>query len=322
MENKTLLIGGGVGAVVVGLLLGWALDGSDGKLRQELDEMRKATAQLSDQVKSIEGGAGETAAKIAQITTGQEGLTTQLSEMKDNIAASADSLRADIANSTTALRDELNAQIGAASSAAEDLRAQVAGLAAGMAQPEPTEPAEPKDEAAPVELVETPSEEATDGGAVLAGPGHTAVLSDGLRIFLARVDAEGGEAMAAVNGLTSRRFRSGQPVAIASGNDLCTVTLSDVTGAGARFAHACGDAVEAPKGTRVGETTRLGDDVRVFVARLDTSEGSAKLAVNGLATRTIDYDNSVSVSTSKGRCDLVLDNIDRGHAALSLACPE
>lgn len=318
MGNKGTLIGGGIGLVVLGLVLGWLFDGSDGDMHHELAEMRQATAKLGDQLKELKNGAGENASKIAEIVSGQEGLTAQMAEMKDNLAASAEALRGDIAASADAVRGELNDQIGAATEAAASLKAQIAGLASGgsddnaAATEAPKADAPAKAEAAPVAAAQT----------LLSGAGRTATITEGLRVFLARMNRESGEAIAAVNGLTTQRFRSGQPVAVAAGDELCTLTLANVSDEGASFDHACGDDVAAPEGVRVGETATVNDGLRVFVSRLDATEGSAVIAINGLGTRVIDYDNGISVTAGEGRCDLMLDNIDRGHAALSLACPE
>ncbi|HDR29778.1 hypothetical protein [Rhodovulum sp.] len=77
-------------------------------------------------------------------------------------------------------------------------------------------------------------------------------------------------------------------------------------------------AAAAAPGTGVGETAILADGaVRVFLSRVDAASGTARMAVNGLATTTLAMGESVAAD---GACSVALGGVEGNRASLGYAC--
>ncbi|TCM76967.1 hypothetical protein [Rhodovulum steppense] len=103
--------------------------------------------------------------------------------------------------------------------------------------------------------------------------------------------------------------------------------LGEVSGSVAETAAAPApaDAPEAAPVTAaaavdagVGETAIFGDGaVRVFLSRVDAAAGTARIAVNGLATTTLAVGESVEAD---GACSVTLGGVEGNRASLGYAC--
>jgi hypothetical protein len=85
-------------------------------------------------------------------------------------------------------------------------------------------------------------------------------------------------------------------------------------------APAPADPGTPPEGITAGETAILSDGaLRVFLSRVDEAAGTADVRANG-ADLTLAVGQPQTVASAAGDCEVSLDALDRGHAAVSGAC--
>lgn len=301
MENKTPLIAGGVGVVVLSMLFGWMFSSDND---ENLDALEKAQAEIGERLDGLQADNEAVASQLTGLTTRLDEVQTQLTEQLASAGSVTDELKARM--------DGLSADMETAQGALADAVSSMSDTA------EPVAVQAPVDEA----VAEVADAAVAATSSVLAGAGQTVTLGDNLRVFLSRADAEAGTAMVAVNGLGRTTLRVGQPAGVTVAEDFCHLTLNGISDAGLDLSHVCGVDVPAPVGIGVGQTHVFEEGARAFLSRLDPANGVAEVAVNGLTAEPLTFDTPLRVRTDAGRCELVLANIDRGHAALSLNCPE
>ncbi|MEM9577935.1 MAG: hypothetical protein AAF999_13090 [Pseudomonadota bacterium] len=171
-------------------------------------------------------------------------------------------------------------------------------------------------EAAPDETAEAAPAPVKDESGFSVG--ETAVFDDGaVRVFVARLDAENGQARLSVNG-DSVALGAGEALIVSAGATDCSVALDALTSQSAELSATCGDALPAPEGIGVGETAVLMDgQLRVFASKVDTE--SARLSLNG-ALVTLPVGGSARADLEGERCHVTLASVDRGHASVDATC--
>ncbi|MCO8144989.1 hypothetical protein NHN26_07100 [Rhodovulum tesquicola] len=180
---------------------------------------------------------------------------------------------------------------------------------------------------APAEAPEAAPETAA-AAAPGTGVGETAILADGaIRAFVSRVDAAGQMARLSMNGMMSD-IAAGRSVTLAVDGQTCDVTADAIADGKVSLSAECAatatESAAAPAGIgdgtgiAVGETAIFGDGaVRVFLSRVDAAAGTARIAVNGLATTTLAVGESVEAD---GACSVALGGVEGNRASLGYAC--
>lgn len=323
MENKTLLAGG-AGVVVLSLLFGWMFSGGDDDLENSLSELTSANKAMEERLAALDANSSAVTEQLAAISETQTTLTAQLQEVQEQAAATgsvSEDLQARIATLTSdiaATQDAIDTQSAAAASDTTETAEAEAAAAA-----EETETATEETAEAEVEPeAEAPAAAPAAAGTLIAGAGQTVTLGDTMRVFLSRADVDAERATVAVNGVRTVDLRKGQPAGVMAADGFCHLTMTDISANGVSLSQACGDDVPAATGTRVGDTQVFDQGARVFVSRLMPEDEAVMVTVNSLSRQEITYDEPMRLRLDGGTCHLSLDNIDRGHADLSLTCPE
>jgi hypothetical protein len=305
-RNQTLL--GAACLLLVGLLIGYAA-GSGGP---DIEDIDAAVAERLDAA-----GAAE-AERLAALETSLGELTGRLDAIEANVSSGAETaagvgerIGGDLAalGSTLGQRihDTAASHLAALESGIASLRSDLAtrpAAPAASAEQEPAAPANPAAEGTP------PAGQ---------GVGQTALLSDGaVRVFVSRVDGAAGSARLAINGAQAT-LKPGESHTFQSDGQDCRVTLAAIDRGHVVLAGGCGDDLPDPEGASAGTVVTLGDGaVRVFVSGV-TEEG-ARIAVNGIDTRTLAVGEAVEVRVGEEDCRVSVASIDRGHVALDYAC--
>ena len=98
----------------------------------------------------------------------------------------------------------------------------------------------------------------------------------------------------------------------------CKVTLDALDRGHATVSGACGDALPAPAGAAPGSIVDLAEGLRVFVSGV--TDAGARIAVNGVETRTVPLGESIDVKVGDQACRVSVESIDRGRVALGYVC--
>ena len=150
----------------------------------------------------------------------------------------------------------------------------------------------------------------------IRGPVEARTVNGAIRAFVSRVEADAVHV--AINGIDTRRIREGRSRTVDLDGTLCLLTVDAVDRGHVQISSACGDDLPAPSGATPGQTVALGDGAaRVFISGADPSGESARIAVNGVATQTVEPDSVIEVGED---CAITVEGIDRGHVDLSYAC--
>ncbi|MDD9717426.1 hypothetical protein PVW48_11760 [Dinoroseobacter sp. PD6] len=146
-------------------------------------------------------------------------------------------------------------------------------------------------------------------------PGETTILNDGsLRVFASRVTEDA--ARLSVNG-ENVFLAAGDRATVMAGAQSCRLTLAQVDRAHATVGAECTDAVWQSAELGAGEAAILGDGAaRVFVS-LVQPDGTARIAVNGLALSTAQSGQTTAMADN---CDLTVSDVFRRAAQFSFAC--
>jgi hypothetical protein len=307
MTRNQLLLGGAC-LLLVGLLVGYAA-GSGGP---DIEDIDAAIAERLDAA-----GAAE-AERLAALETRLGELTGRLDAIESGVSSGAETaagvgerIGGDLAALGSTLGDRIQdtaaAHLAAIESGIASLRSELATRRAAPAEPAaPTPPA--------------PANPAAEGTPPAGqGVGETALLSDGaVRVFVSRVDDAAGSARLGINGAQAT-LKPGESHTFPSDGQDCRVTLAAIDRGHVVLAGGCGDDLPQPEGASAGTTVALGDGaVRVFVSGV-TDEG-ARIAVNGVETRTVPVGEAIEVRVGEEDCRVSVLSIDRGHVALDYAC--
>jgi hypothetical protein len=146
-------------------------------------------------------------------------------------------------------------------------------------------------------------------------PGETTILNDGsLRVFASRVTEDA--ARLSVNG-EKVVLAAGDRATVMAGAQSCRLTLAQVDRGHATVGAECTDAVWQSAELGAGEAAILGDGAaRVFVS-LVQPDGTARIAVNGLALSTAQSGQTTAMADN---CDLTVGDVSRRAAQFSFAC--
>ncbi|WP_102108438.1 hypothetical protein [Oceaniglobus roseus] len=344
MDEKT--IGIGVVALVVGVAVGYvaAPKGPDmaaiGKrmaqtmepvsaANQSLDEKLSALgdsmASLTERLDSLEGTVQDAAAKVGEDLSGK--VDTMSADVKDTLSK--------LSEGQSGLDQRMGKLVETSEKAHQAMAAQQPASAAGgsgdakAAEGSGNDTADAKAAAGESSGGEGGAQKAAASGGSGSGgsgsggdglrPGQTGVYGDGaVRVFVSRVDEEGGAARLNMNG-RNMMLKAGSSKAVMGGGTDCLVTLDGLSGGAAQLSAQCGADMPEPQGYGVGETAMLGDGkVRVFVSGADEDAGTARIAVNGFQTQTLKAGDSVAIQDST--CKVSLDGFDRGHVSLGYSC--
>ena len=334
MEQK--IIGTGVVALLVGFVLGNVTGNSGPDIKEIEAMMSERMAPASEAMDGMGASMKEQFAALSERLDALDEKATAAADSSglDSLGAQIETLAGDLKSSIAAQSDAAAQSIAALGdrigSAAQNATAEVNDAAAAAADAASDAAAEA------AEIAETGVEA---GSAEGLGAGATAILADGsVRAFVSRVTEDG--ARVSVNG---------ELVTLAVGESTaagdCSVTLDGIDGGKASLSAACtgeGDAsgedaaaAEAPAegdaaaateeaapiegGTGIGQTAMLGDGaVRVFVSGIGADGSSARIAVNGVETRTVAAGDSIE--TGEEGCTVTVDAIGAGSVALSYGC--
>lgn len=347
--NRNDVIIGGI-ALVVGVLLGLlfaprgaSVEDINAALDERLASVEGATVGVTDGIAALQGSiadsVGSLDAKVQEVlasvqselqTVGErlDALEVAVSETASAQATMAESLSSELAGQVGSLGSAISAQTDALQSGLEGFRESLAMDAVPPADEEAAAAGDSAQAAATGEqasagasaadTVETADEE----GFVGIGAGRTAIFGDGiLRVFVSRVDPSTEAVRVSVNGATAV-LAVGETLALKTddGTD-CQLTLSGVQGSEAALNAGCGDELPEAEGARPGNIMLLHDGlIRVFVSGIVDQGEAARIAINGVDTRTVHVGESVDVDLEDEACAVTVDAIDRGHVALSASC--
>ncbi|WP_425072672.1 hypothetical protein [Sagittula sp. S175] len=272
MDNKAVLYG--VGGVLIGLLGGVAVGGatSANKMQRALD---RALAPAQEAQASASSGTQEALTAIQERLAALE---AAVGEAKVDPAALAGEVSAGVGSQTEGLAaklDEMQSTLGgrideAAKAQSEAVKAALADMSAGMA------------DSARIAAAAVVAAEGDGGGTEVAGKeisaalgvGETAVFADGaLRVFVSRLDTQGGSARLMVNGETASAGIGGT-VATELDGQACAVSVMTLSDEGVTLGSDCG-AADAASGEGAAVQEDAGSD-EAATAQEDTGsdEGS------------------------------------------------
>jgi hypothetical protein len=313
MSRNQMLLGGAC-LLLVGLLVGYAV-GSGGP---DIEDIEAAVAERVDAAGAAQAermAALET--RLDELGGRLDGIEAKVTSGSETVQGVADRIGGDVADLGAEL-ERLGSSLGGAieqtarshlealQSGLSDLRAKLGALPAAVV-PAPTAPAP-----------EAAGDAATEGEPPAGqGVGETVLLSDGdLRVFVSRVEDDAAQLV--ING-TGARLAAGESRTVQAGGEDCRVTLVAIDRGHVVVAGGCGADLPEPEGAGAGSTVTLGDGaVRVFVSGV--TDAGARIAVNGVETRTVPVGEAVEVRVGEENCRVSVESIDRGHVALGYAC--
>lgn len=340
MDQRDIILGGI--ALAVGLLIGLlfgprgpGIDEIQGALDERLASVEGATSGAADNIAALQTRLDETATALQ---TRLDETATSLQARLDETASGVRSEVASLGERMSAMESAVDETAAAHSSLAENLRAELSGSldSIGSAISQQSESLQSRlaglrgsmgDDGSGTESDEDQAQPAAAAPAAAdpdfagIGAGQTAAFGDGaLRAFVSRVDPESRTARLSVNG-AAMELAAGESVDVETADGtFCHLMLSALQGNQVALNAQCGDELSEPEGVTTGNTLILGEGVRVFVSSVADDGGSARIAINGVETQTVEVGDSVDVTVNEQPCQITLDDIDRGHVALSTTC--
>jgi hypothetical protein len=271
---------------------------------------------MDDKIETALENLQEASATSLSETT--EALEARIAELEAGLSASAESTSSTLEERLAGLRDEIGSRIEAVAEASEtaarDLETAFDELvAAGTA------------------MVTSTVSNALDGMPT-SGPhrvGETALFEEGkLRAFVAALDRDNKSARLSVNGETLSVAMGETATVSVDGSD-CTIGIAAIDAAGVTVASGCDGAatpaaaqMPAPEtGFTPGQVALLADGaLRVFVSGLAADGSSARIAVNGVETQTVNAGELVDVSAGDRTCTVTVTGVGGGLVALEGSC--
>lgn len=304
MNRGILTAVGGLVLFLLGLVIGLASGGPSAEdIRAAVGErLDEASAAQSERIAAIESSVGELRSDIAGRL---DGLSTNVDAGAQSFAGIGEELRGLGSAIATTVQTASADQLAAIESSLAGLRGQIAAPAAA-----------PATEAAPeaTAVAAAPADPAAPAEGYTAG--HTAVIG-AARVFVSRVDATTQTVRVRIGG-EDIDLALGQPQTIAAGDAECRLTLDAIDRGHAAITGACGDDLPDPAGATPGQTVALTDGLRVFVSAV--TDDAARIAINGVETRTVRVGESVEAAAGEETCAVSVTGVDRGHVALGYTC--
>lgn len=310
-KNHIMALVGGAVLFLLGLVIGLSAGGPSTK------EIEAAVA------KRIDAASTEQTARIDALEAQVATLSTDLGGRLDGLGGSFEAGTKAMGDASAHLGTQL-ADLGQSltsalqTSAASSLESLQSGLAGLRGQISAAPAAAPSAASAPAAAA--PVSAPADPGTPPEGltPGQAAILSDGgLSVFISRVDDEASTAHVRANS-TDLVLALGQPETVPGIGGDCQVTLDAIDRGHATVSSACGDALPAPDGALPGSMVALTDGLKVFVSGV--SDDGARIAINGVTTRTVSVGDAVDVQVGDQSCRVSVENVDRGRVALGYVC--
>lgn len=297
MDSQPKIIA--AGGLLFGVLLAVAISESraNSKISAALERAQGATANtLSETTESM-------SAKIAALEA----------SLDENSAAATSALEERLAM----LQQDVSARIDAVSEAAtiqvQELETAISTLsAAALASSTPA------------------TSNATSGMQTsdVLGVGETAIFADGaVRAFVSGFDRDSGAVKLSVNG-SAMSVGVGETVVVDGAE--CELGIASLNSDGVTVGSNCGmagasSASEVPpapeNGHRAGTVAVLADGaLRVFVSGLADDGSSARIAINGVETQTVDAGTSVEASAGDQTCTVMITGVGNGMVGLEGSC--
>lgn len=313
-----VLIGGGISENRVREAVADAMSGTQSVANEAAERSSAAMSALGERIGALEAAVGESAGASADSGSAMAALEERLAALESAISetagtasSSAEELKAQLAELGQSLEERL-------SRTAERLAAIGSGDTGGSADGSAAESAAGS---------QAESAAASEGGDTSLPEGltsgHTALLADGaLRVFVSRVDDEGGTARLSVNG-DLQTLSEGETVSVSTDDGSCAVTVDAIDRGHVSVSGSCGEAADPdspPEGLTAGEAAVFEDGaLRVFVSSVGS--GTARLAVNGVEVVEVSTGESMEVEMPDGgACTVTVTTVDRGHVAVEGSC--
>ncbi|MCB1352691.1 MAG: hypothetical protein KDK03_08145 [Rhodobacteraceae bacterium] len=294
------------GAAVIGLLIGIGI-GRSGKSElaeraERQDELSASVAALSDKVGAMEGRFDEISQSIGSVGKNLEGQSQRFGDLSERIGE----IGTQMSDSVSGMASDLS---GKFAQQFDGLGQRLAGLGSQGG--------------------------GGSGGAPAKGervsPGETLKLGDdGARLFLSAVNAESKTARVSINGIGLQTLTVGTPVN--AGN--CQVTLTGIDAPAAMIDTTC-DGKQASAGGEeasggsepaglgagteisIAQAASLADGaVKIYLSRIDTAAGTARIAVNGTQVSDLTMQNPVKA----GDCTVNLTGFTERSVSVEASC--
>jgi hypothetical protein len=305
--------------------------------QQAASTQQEALAALSERIGALEARLAESsdgddlAARLGERMEAMKAeMASRMEAMSDSAKTQADTLRSALSELSGGMQEA--AQMAAAAVAAKAGGGSGGEAAGGMTVTEPLavgQTAMFADGAVRAFVARLDGQ----GGAVrLVVNGTTAELGSG---GTARVPQGEGSCSVSVLGLSDGKVTLGSDCGSAQeaeGDDAgaegdAAGAGAETAGAGAEAAGAAGGGeaggeTAAPEnGTRPGAVAVLADGkLRVFVSGVASDGSSARIAVNGVRTQTVEPGASVEVKAGDAACTLTVTGIGGGMVGLEASC--
>lgn len=233
MSENTIFVG--VGAGIVGLLLGYVIGGPDSDdlvkkfSRQVSTSAAETSAAGAEQMAAMDARIGELEQALA---ASQEGMGTKLDEAVSSLSARMDTMTADLGNAVAESGSAQAEQVQATLSAGiETLQGSISDISvAALAAVAVEDEAESETTAAapvPVEI---------DGAKV----GQTEIMMDGaVRVFVSGINRDDKTARVAVNGLSMQTVGSYHNAEFMLGSKTCNLLLDDIVEGHVQMSTKC-----------------------------------------------------------------------------------
>ncbi|EEX14901.1 conserved hypothetical protein [Citreicella sp. SE45] len=312
--------------------------------QQAASTQQEALAALSERIGAMEArlaessGSDDLAARLGERMEAMKAeMASRMEAMSDSARTQADTLRSALSELSGGMQEA--AQMAAAAVAAKAGGSGAGEAAGGMTVTEPLSVGQTAmfaDGAVRAFVARLDGQ----GGAVrLVVNGTTAELGSG---GTARVPQGEGSCSVSVLGLSDGKVTLGSDCgsapeaggdAAGTGGDAAGAggdaagAGAETSGAGAEDAEAAGGGeaggeTAAPEnGTRPGAVAVLADGkLRVFVSGVASDGSSARIAVNGVQTQTVEPGASVEVKAGDAACTLTVTGIGGGMVGLEASC--
>ncbi|MCA0850984.1 apolipoprotein A1/A4/E family protein [Salipiger thiooxidans] len=305
--------------------------------QQAASTQQEALAALSERIGALEARLAESAdsddlaARLGERMEAMKAeMASRMEAMSDSAKTQADTLRSALSELSGGMQEA--AQMAAAAVAAKAGASGGGEAAGGMTVTEPLAVGQTAIFAEGAVRAFVARLDGQGGAVRLVVNGTTAELGSG---GTARVPQGEGSCSVSVLGLSDGKVTLGSDCGSAQeaeGDDAgaegdAAGAEGDAAGAGAEAAGAAGGGeaggeTAAPEnGTRPGAVAVLADGkLRVFVSGVASDGSSARIAVNGVQTQTVEPGASVEVKAGDAACTLTVTGIGGGMVGLEASC--
>ncbi|MHA7867519.1 MAG: hypothetical protein ACX93U_08500 [Salipiger thiooxidans] len=305
--------------------------------QQAASTQQEALAALSERIGALEARLAESAdsddlaARLGERMEAMKAeMASRMEAMSDSAKTQADTLRSALSELSGGMQEA--AQMAAAAVAAKAGGGSGGEAAGGMTVTEPLAVGQTAIFAEGAVRAFVARLDGQGGAVRLVVNGTTAELGSG---GTARVPQGEGSCSVSVLGLSDGKVTLGSDCGSgqeAEGDDTgaevdTAGAEGDAAGAGAEAAGAAGggeaggETAVPENGTRPGAVAVLADGkLRVFVSGVASDGSSARIAVNGVRTQTVEPGASVEVKAGDAACTLTVTGIGGGMVGLEASC--